>query len=85
MAMGAKAWILMPLQHVLIRCWHRTARRWENVSEKEEETYVVDGCKVRIRYAEQGNPAAIKTMWELLEQQKLPSQSPQKLTEMGKM
>ena len=55
------------------------------MSEKEEETYVVDGCKVRIRYAEQGNPAAIKTMRELLEQQKFPSQSPQKLTEMGKM
>lgn len=55
------------------------------MSEKEEETYVVDSCKVRIRYAEQGNPAAIKTMRELLEQHNLSSQSPQKLTEMGKM
>lgn len=55
------------------------------MSGQEEETYIVDGCKVRIRYAEQGNPAAIKTMRELLEQQRLPSQSPQKLTEMGKI
>ena len=55
------------------------------MSRKEEETYIVDGCKVRIRYAEQGNPGAIKTMRELLEQQKLSSQSPQKLTEMGKI
>ena len=55
------------------------------MSEKEEETYVVDGCKVRIRYAEQGNPGAIKTMRELLEQQKLSSQSSQKLTESGKI
>ena len=55
------------------------------MSSKEEETYIVDGCKVRIRYAEQGNPAAIKTMRELLEQQKLSSQSSQKLTESGKI
>jgi len=55
------------------------------VSRKEEETYIVDGCKVRIKYAEQGNPDAVKTMRELLEQQKLSSQSPQKLTESGKI
>ena len=55
------------------------------MSGKEEDTYVVDGCKVRIRYAEQGNPGAIKTMRELLEQQKLSSQSSQKLTESGKI
>ena len=55
------------------------------MSGKEEEIYIVDGCKVRIRYAEQGNPDAIKTMRELLEQQKLSSQSPQKLTESGKI
>lgn len=55
------------------------------MSRKEEETYIVDGCKVRIRYAEQGNPGAIKTMRELLEQQKLSSQSSQKLTESGKI
>ena len=55
------------------------------MSSREEGTYFVDGCKVRIRYAEQGNPDAIKTMRELLERQKLSSQSPQKLTEMGKM
>ena len=55
------------------------------MSGKEEETYIVDGCKVRIKYSEQGNPDAIKTMRELLEQQKLSSQSPQKLTESGKI
>ena len=55
------------------------------MSRKEEETYIVDGCKVRIKYAEQGNPDAVKTMRELLEQQKLSSQSPQKLTESGKI
>ena len=55
------------------------------MSGKEEVTYIIDGCKVRIRYAEQGNPAAIKTMRELLEQQKLSSKSSQKLTESGKI
>ena len=55
------------------------------MSSREEGTYIVDGCKVRIRYAEQGNPTAIKNMRELLEQQKLTPQSPQKLTEMDKM
>ena len=55
------------------------------MSGKEEDTYIIDGCKVRIRYAEQGNPGAIKTMRELLEQQKLSSKSSHKLTESGKI
>jgi hypothetical protein len=49
------------------------------------ETMVVNGCKVRIRYAEQGNPAVIKTMRELLEQQKLVTNRSEKLTKTGKI
>ena len=49
------------------------------------ETMIVDGCKVRIRYAKQGNPAVIRTMRELLEQQKLVTNSSEKLTKTGKI
>ena len=49
------------------------------------EILIVDGCKVRIRYAEQGNPAAVKNMRELLEQQKMITNRPEKLTKKDKM
>ena len=49
------------------------------------EMMIVDGCKVRIRYAKQGNPAVIKTMRELLEQQKLVTNRTEKLTKTCKI
>lgn len=46
----------------------------------EEET-VVNGCTIKIKYAEKQNPKAVATMRDILEKSKRDPKLPQNLTE----
>lgn len=46
----------------------------------EEETVVVNGCTIKIKYSDKQNPAAVATMRDILEKSKREPLHQQKLT-----